>query len=196
MAGRHLGRQFFSRYTPEVARDLLGCVLVRVTPEGKRLTGRIVEVEAYRGADDPASHSFRGITKRNALMFGDPGFAYVFFSYGFHWCLNFTTEERGTPGAVLIRALEPLKGIREMERLRGSTRIRNLTSGPGKLTKALGIDRRMNGEDVVTSKRLYVLRGGAVDSIVSSRRIGISRGLKQQWRFFFEGNRFVSRENA
>jgi len=195
IAGRRLGRPFFSRYTPDVARDLLGCVLVREI-DGKALTGRIVEVEAYRGSDDPASHSYRGMTKRNALMFGDPGHAYVYFSYGNHWCLNLTTEGRGSPGAVLLRALEPIEGIREMEKRRGTTEARNLTSGPGKLTKALGIDGSMNGEDVVTSRRLYVLEGEVPTDVATSSRIGIRVGLQHRWRYFLKGHPNVSRRNA
>jgi len=194
-AGGRLGRSFFSRYTPDVARDLVGCVLVREIG-GRALTGRIVEVEAYRGSDDPASHSYRGMTKRNVLMFGDPGHVYVYFSYGNHWCLNITTEGKGKPGAVLLRALEPLEGIREMEKRRGTTEAKNLTSGPGKLTKALGIDGTMNGEDVVTSKRLYVLEGEAPADVAASSRIGISVGVKQQWRYFVKGNPNVSRRKA
>jgi DNA-3-methyladenine glycosylase len=170
-------------------------VLVREI-EGRRLAGRVVEVEAYRGSDDPASHSYRGVTKRNALMFGDPGHAYVYFSYGFHWCLNLTTEGKGKPGAVLLRALEPLEGIEEMERRRGTTEVWNLTSGPGKLTKALGIDGGMNGEDVVTSSALYVLRGEPATDVAASSRIGIRVGLQHQWRYFVKGDPNVSGRKA
>jgi DNA-3-methyladenine glycosylase len=187
-----LGRPFFSRYTPDVARKLLGCLLVRRIGS-RTLSGRIVEVEAYRGSDDPASHSYRGVTKRNSVMFGEAGRVYIFFSYGFHWCLNFTTEKEGQPGAVLIRALEPVEGIEDMARNRGVSELGRLTDGPGKLTKALSIDRAFNGEDVVKSKRLYVLRGEEPVKIKASARIGISRGREQQWRYFIEGNPFVSK---
>jgi DNA-3-methyladenine glycosylase len=188
-------RAFFARYTPDVAKDLLGCLLVRKVG-GKTLSGRIVEVEAYRGSDDPASHSYRGATKRSSIMFREAGHVYVFFSYGNHWCLNFTTEEEGQPGAVLIRALEPIEGIEEMARNRGVSEVARLTNGPGKLTKALSIDGSFNGEDLVKSRRLYVLGREEPVRVGASARIGISRGLEQQWRYFVEGNPFVSKGNA
>jgi DNA-3-methyladenine glycosylase len=188
-----LDREFFARFTLSVASDLLGCLIVRRTATGTVLSGRIVEVEAYRGSDDPASHSFRGKTKRNSLMFGEAGHAYLFFSYGFHWCLNFTTEGRGEPGAVLIRALEPVEGVEQMRANRGISQVEQLTNGPGKLTKALAIDGGFNGEDVVTSKRLYVVGRDAPVKVGTSTRVGISRGREQMWRFFVEGNRFVSK---
>ena len=190
-----LGREFFARYTPDVAKDLLGCLLVRKL-EGRGLSGRIVEVEAYRGADDPASHSFRGPTKRSAIMFGEAGHVYVFFSYGNHWCLNFTTEEEGKPGAVLVRALEPVEGVEQMRKNRGFTEVANLTNGPGKLTEAMVIGKEFNGEDVVESERLFVLGRDAPVRIKSSTRIGISKGKARRWRFFVDGNPFVSKRNA
>jgi len=162
----------------------------------KTLSGRIVEVEAYRGSDDPASHSYRGATKRSSIMFGEAGHVYVFFSYGSHWCLNFTTEKETQPGAVLVRALEPVEGIAQMKRNRGVTELAKLTNGPGKLTKALAIDGKFNGEDVVTSKRLYVLGREEPVRVGASARIGISRGREHQWRFFVQGNQFVSKRNA
>jgi DNA-3-methyladenine glycosylase len=190
---QRLGREFFARFTPTVANDLLGCLIVRRTPGGRMLSGKIVEVEAYRGSDDPASHSFRGMTKRNSLMFGEAGYVYVFFSYGFHWCLNFTTERRGEPGAVLIRALEPVEGVQEMKANRGVWEVERLTNGPGKLTQALAIDGSLNGEDVVTSDGLFVLGRDSPVKVGTSTRIGISRGRELRWRFFIEGNRFVSK---
>jgi DNA-3-methyladenine glycosylase len=190
-----LDRTFFSRYTPEVARELLGCVLVRRI--GRRtLSGKIVEVEAYRGSDDPASHSYRGATKRSSIMFGEAGHVYVFFSYGNHWCLNFTTEAEGQPGAVLIRALEPVEGVGSMKKSRGVSEVGSLTNGPGKLTKALSIDSGFNGEDAVTSRRLFVLSGGEPVVVKSSARIGISKGREHKWRYFVAGNPYVSERNA
>jgi DNA-3-methyladenine glycosylase len=186
-----LDRPFFSRYTPDVARDILGCVLVREI-DGLVLRARIVEVEAYRGADDPASHSYRGMTKRTSVMFGEPGHAYVYFTYGNHHCLNLTTEAEGEPGAVLIRAVEPLEGIEEMRKRRGVEELTNLTSGPGKLTKAMGIDLRLNGEDVVKSKELFLLHGRGIGDVAVSTRIGISSGQEKLWRYYIEGNAFVS----
>jgi DNA-3-methyladenine glycosylase len=188
-----LDREFFARFTLSVASDLLGCLIVRRTATETVLSGKIVEVEAYRGSDDPASHSFRGKTKRNSLMFGEAGHAYLYFAYGFHWCLNITTEGRGEPGAVLIRALEPVEGVEQMKANRGISQVEQLTNGPGKLTKALAIDGGFNGEDVVTSKRLYVVGRDAPVKVGTSTRVGISRGREQMWRFFVEGNRFVSK---
>jgi DNA-3-methyladenine glycosylase len=187
-----LRRAFFSRYTPDVARELLGCLLVRRVG-GATLSGRIVEVEAYRGSDDPASHSYRGATKRSAIMFGEAAHVYVFFAFGNHWCLNFTTEVEGEPGAVLIRALEPVEGVGRMAENRGVSELARLTSGPGNLTKALSIDGGFNGEDLVTSKRLYVLGKEKPVRVEASTRIGISKGREREWRYFVEGNTFVSK---
>lgn len=187
-----LGRVFFEGDTVEVARRLLGSVLVRVVA-GRRATGRIVEVEAYGGAEDPASHAYRGMTRRNGTMFGETGHAYVYFTMGMHWCLNVVTEEPGTAGAVLIRALQPLEGIDLMINLRGRRSAEELTDGPAKLTQALGIDGRMNGEDLTESKRLYLEGGSRVKDPGVSTRVGISRGTERDWRFFVKGNRFVSK---
>jgi DNA-3-methyladenine glycosylase len=186
-----LGRSFFSRYTPNVAKDLLGCILVRKL-DGRTMSSRIVEVEAYRGADDPASHAFRGVTNRTRVMFGEAGHAYVYFTYGSHHCLNVTTEVEGEPGAVLIRAAEPMRGVDEMRRRRRTEERTNLMSGPGKLTKAIGIDLAINGEDIVTSKILYLLAGANPFRVASSKRIGVGKGGDIKWRYYVEGNRFVS----
>lgn len=131
-----LTRDFYVRDTVRVARELLGTRLVRVKGRS-RMVGRIVEVEAYRGSDDPASHAFRGLTPRNEPMFGEPGHAYIYFTYGNHYCLNVTAKKSGTPGAVLIRALAPLRGLETMRQLRPAVSDIELTNGPGKLTKAL-----------------------------------------------------------
>ncbi len=190
-----LPRSFFEEYTPSVAKRLLGQLLVRrVGGGGGLLSGRVVEVEAYRGEDDPASHAFRGETPRNRVMFGEAGRAYVYFTYGFHHCLNVKTERKGVAGAILIRALEPLEGIELMMRNRGKKELTELANGPGKLTQALKIDGRLNGEDLVRSERLFLARGkNAVFEIRDSTRIGIRRGLEFRWRYFIGGNRFVSR---
>ena len=185
-------RPFFARYTPDVAQGLLGCLLVRRV--GRRtLSGKIVEVEAYRGSDDPASHSYRGPTKRNSVMFGEAGHVYVYFSYGNHWLLNFTTEVEGQPGGVLVRALEPANGVEEMRRNRGISEVVRLTNGPGKLTKALSIDGSFNGEDLVKSRRLYVLDRKELLPVRVSARIGISKGKERQWRYSVAGSPFVSK---
>ena len=188
-----LPRSFFEDYTPSVAKRLLGQLLVRRI--GRRfLSGMLVEVEAYRGRDDPASHAFRGETPRNRVMFGEAGKAYVYFTYGFHHCLCVKTERRGVAGAILIRALEPLEGIELMKKNRGREEVRELASGPGKLTQALKIDRRLNGEDLVRSERLFLARGkDAALEIRDSSRIGVDRGLEFRWRYFIGGNQFVSR---
>ena len=188
-----LPRSFFEDYTPSVARKLLGQLLVRRI--GRRLlSGRVVEVEAYRGRDDPASHAFRGETPRNRVMFGEVGKAYVYFTYGFHHCLCVKTERRGVAGAILVRALEPLEGIELMKKNRGKEELTELASGPGKLTQALKIDRRLNGEDLVLSERLFLARGkDTALEIKDSSRIGVDRGLEFRWRYFIGGNQFVSR---
>jgi DNA-3-methyladenine glycosylase len=188
-----LPRTFFARFTPVVAKELLGCVLVRDL-DGEMLSGKIVETEAYRGENDPASHAFRGRTARNAVMFGGSGRAYVYFTMGMHWCLNVTTERVGVPGAVLIRALQPLTGIETMRETRGVGEMEKLMNGPAKLTKALFIDGSFNGEDLVSSKRLYALSGsGDVIRIQRTSRIGVSSGLERKWRFLVSGNPYVSK---
>jgi DNA-3-methyladenine glycosylase len=189
---RRLDRAFFERYTPAVAKDLVGCTLVREL-DGVRLAGRIVEVEAYRGGGDPASHAYHGVTKRNALMFGKGGMVYVYFTYGFHHCLNLTTEREGRAGAVLLRAIEPLDGLDEMRRRRGVDELSQLTNGPGKLTKALGIDLSLNGTDAVTSRQVYLVSNDRRPRVAASPRVGISSGRERSWRFFVEGNPFVSK---
>jgi DNA-3-methyladenine glycosylase len=188
-----LAWSFFRGRTPDVAKRILGCRLVRVV-KGERLAGIVVEVEAYLGKEDPASHAYRGMTPRNRVMFGEAGHAYVYFTMGMHWCLNVTTERVGRAGAVLIRALEPTEGLETMMRNRGMKRAGGLTDGPAKLTQALGIDGRMNGEDLAKSRRLFLERGRVVREIGSGARVGISRGLELEWRFFDEESGFVSKK--
>ncbi|HLQ06350.1 MAG TPA: DNA-3-methyladenine glycosylase [Nitrososphaerales archaeon] len=187
-----LKRAFFERYTPAVARELLGCRLVRIL-DGKRLAGLIVETEAYRGRRDPASHAFRGRTKRNEVMFGPAGHAYVYFTMGAHFCLNVTTEPNLTPAAVLIRAIEPVDGIAVMKRNRGLEELHRIADGPGKLTRALKIDKNLNGEDLVRSSRLFIERGSVKVENGTSSRVGISAGRPFKWRFLVEGSEFVSK---
>jgi len=187
-----LRRSFFARYTPSVARDLLGCRLVMVD-RGRRLSGTIVETEAYRGSRDPASHAYRGMTNRNAVMFGEGGHAYVYFIMGKHYCLNVTTEFPATPGAVLLRAIEPTEGLRWMLRNRALGSPTHVTDGPGRLTEALGIDRRLNGEDMVNSRILFVETGPKPKRIGRSSRVGITMATERRWRYYIAGNRFVSR---
>ena len=186
------GREFFQKYTPLVARGLLGCRLVRVV-EDERLSGIIVETEAYRGRRDPASHAFRGKTPRNEVMFGPAACAYVYFTMGMHFCLNVTTEAEGTPGAVLVRAIEPTEGVQMMMENRGTEDLEKVASGPGNLTKALGIDMDLNGEDMVLSPRLFLEQGETIKEVEVSRRVGVSAGRAFRWRFYTRGSPFVSK---
>jgi DNA-3-methyladenine glycosylase len=191
-----VSRAFYARNTVRVAKDLLGKRLVRIRGR-RRMVGKIVEVEAYRGSDDPASHAFRGLTPRNAPMFGEPGHAYVYFTYGNHYCLNITTRESGMPGAVLIRAIEPIEGTSTMARLRPKVPTLALTNGPGKLTKALGIDKSLNEIDMTKRGPLYVTRAEVRDFEVGrSARIGIAAGKDRLWRFYVSGNPYVSRRQT
>ncbi len=193
-AAEPLGRDFYARDTVGVAKALLGKILVRELG-GRILAGRIVEVEAYRGGDDPASHAYRGPTDRNMVMFGEAGHAYVYFTYGNHYCLNVVTERVGVAGAVLIRALEPICGIDVMVERRKTRRLETLTSGPGRLTQALGITLAENGLDLTLGRGLYLVAwaGEGAFDIVASRRIGIRSGLDRLWRFYVKGSRFVSK---
>ena len=190
-------RRFYNRDTLIVAPELLGKLLVRRESSGL-LVGKIVETEAYRGVDDPASHSHRGKTPRNAVMFGAPGIAYVYFTYGNHYCLNAVTEDEGTPAAVLIRAVEPLEGVDLMMRNRGVEKLTEVGSGPGKLTKALQITREQNGCDLTDPasdlKICEPSEAGKVFETVRTTRIGIRLAQDKLWRFYVKGNPHVSRK--
>jgi DNA-3-methyladenine glycosylase len=177
-----------------VAPDLLGRVLVRRLRDGTRLAGRIVEAEAYEPGD-PASHGFRGPTPFNATMFGPPGRLYVYFTYGHHWMMNAITRPEGEPSAVLLRAIEPLEGVAAMRGHRGRTDLRDLCSGPGKLTQALAVDRTHDGEDLVRGNVVWVEAGDPVpaDRIAAGGRVGVSVGVEPAWRFVVAGDPFVSR---
>lgn len=194
-----LSRDFYNRDPRRVGRELLGKVLVRKVGR-KILEARIVEVEAYLGADDPAAHSFSGRTVRNAVLFGPPGHAYVYFIYGNHYCLNVSCLPDGTPGGILFRALEPLVGIEEMARARdftvdGGRDLRLLTTGPGRLAEAFGITRERDNEKDLTSKAsdLFIADDGyRVRKILATPRIGITKAAELPLRFVIAGNRFVS----
>jgi len=191
MMFKRLGRDFYERWAVDVAKDLLGKLLIRRI-DGRVLVGRIVEVEAYRGSDDPASHAYRGKTERNKIMFDRGGLAYIYLAYGIHRLLNVTAEPPGKPAAVLIRALEPIDGIEVMMRFRGTSDLRALTSGPGKLTEALKIGLELNGLDLTTSDELFIADDGFRGfEMGSSPRIGVKD--RKKWRFYIKGNRFVSR---
>jgi DNA-3-methyladenine glycosylase len=192
-----LPRSFYNRDPRLVGPDLLGKILVR--RQGRKvLTGRIVEVEAYLGADDPAAHSFTGKTARNAVLFGPPGYAYVYFIYGNHYCLNVSCLPDGTAGGILFRALEPLKGIEEMFKLRGIEKgsdLRRLTSGPGRMAAAFDITRqRDNGKDLTSPRSdLYIAdHGSPPPKVVITKRIGITKAADMPLRYIVAGNRFVS----
>lgn len=194
-----LPRDFYNRDPRRVSRELLGKVLVR--RDGKNLlTARIVEVEAYLGTGDPAAHSFAGLTGRNAVLFGPPGYAYVYFIYGNHYCLNVSCLPDGVPGGVLFRAVEPLEGIEAMARARGLTihhprDLRLLTSGPGRLAEAFGITReRDNGKDLTDAASDLVIMddGWPVPRVVTTPRIGITKAADRPLRYIVAGNMFVS----
>jgi len=188
-----LDRDFYNRNTELVAQDLLGNILVHRTKKGI-LRGRIVEAEAYFGKNDPASHaSTRGKTKRNSIMFGKPGMAYIYLNYGVHYLFNVVTEPEGIAGAVLVRALEPLEGLELMKSNRQSESEADLTNGPGKLTKAMGIDIAANGFDV-TDSQLYIIKGETNNlKVKKTTRIGISVAQDRLLRYYIENNPFVSR---
>ena len=189
-----LATNFYARDTETVARELLGKVLVREV-NGRAVRCRIVETEAYFGQNDPASHAARGRTKRNGVMFGAPGRAYVYFNYGMHNLLNVVTEVEGTAGAVLIRAVEPLQGADLMLLNRPVADVRQLTNGPGKLTQALAIDLRDNGRSLDTT--VLGISGGRGNGFAVARgsRIGISAGQELDLRFYISGNPYVSRRS-
>ena len=200
-----LPRSFYLRPTLQVARDLLGKHIVRKVGS-KLLIGKIVEVEAYCKGD-PASHAFRGITKRNEVMFWEGGHLYVYFTYGMHFCANVVTGNEGTGEAVLIRAVEPLAGIEVMKINRyGSNKslnlqslnrklLINLSNGPAKFCQAFGIARKENGADLIDGE-ISITNGEAVPSklVKRSSRIGIQQGLEKKWRFSIAGNIWVSRK--
>lgn len=182
-----LPASFYLRPTLEVARALLGCLLVR-TLAGERVSGRIVEVEAYIGDDDLASHAARGRTPRNWPMFAAGGLSYVYFIYGMYYCLNVATEAEGFPAAILLRGLEPVEGIEPMRRNRGGQPDRSLVDGPGKLCQALQIDRALNGHDLTAGRELWIEPGQPVpaERIRATPRVNVGgddRARALPWRF-------------
>ena len=186
-------REFYARGAAAVARALRG--RVRVAGRGRAaIAGRIVEVEAYRGAVDPASHAYRGLTPRNRVMFGPPGHAYVYFTYGMHHCVNVVAAREGVAEAVLIRALEPLAGLARMRARRGEVADVRLARGPGCVAQALGLTRADDGADLVRG-RLWIADqpaelGGYL--VVAGPRIGIRVGTERHWRFWLAGHPAVS----
>jgi DNA-3-methyladenine glycosylase len=200
-----LKAEFFNRDPRRVARALLGKLLVRKTPRGI-VAGRIVETEAYLGKDDAAAHAASGRTARNAVLFGPPGHAYVYFIYGNHYCLNVSCLPDGDPGCVLLRALEPVSGIEQMAEARGIelakvidlrkiSSLKNISSGPGRMAEALEITReRDNGKSLVSARSdLRVADDGCrVRRVAVTPRIGIVKSAEQPLRYFIAGNAFVS----
>lgn len=197
-----LPRSFFDRDPRTVARELLGKLLVRRA--GRTiLAGRIVEAEAYLGLTDPGSHAYSGPTARNAVLFGPPGHAYVYFIYGNHYCTNVSCQRKGTPGCVLLRALEPVRGLREMAAHRGialpaaptARQLAQLTSGPGRLSQALDITRpRDNGVDLCSPRSSLFLAAdlSPAPAVISSPRVNVTRAPRDPWRFSVQGCLFVS----
>lgn len=198
-----LEREFYNRDTLIVAKELLGKVIVREIND-QRISAKIVETEAYMGVDDKAAHSYGGKrTKRVEVMYGKPGFSYVYFIYGMHYLFNIVTREEGIPQAVLIRAGEPIKGLDIIAQNRfempyeqlSKSQLMNLTNGPGKLSKALSINKDLNGEDLCGNK-FYVIEGEKeAVSIVSAKRVGIDYAEEAKdypWRFYIKENTYVS----
>lgn len=185
------GRTFYQGTALDVAPRLLGKVLCH-RRRGALTAGRIVEVEAYMGADDPASHAFPGPTPRNRVMFGPPGHAYVYFTYGNHWCMNVVTDREGIGSGVLLRALEPLQGLPLMRRRRGGAPIPLLASGPGRLAEAMGIGRSCYGLDLAREP-LWIEDDGATPAWIATPRIGIRLAAERPWRFVVADSPYLSR---
>jgi DNA-3-methyladenine glycosylase len=195
---KKLPRSFYLRSTLTVARDLLGKYLIRKI-RGHFLIGKIVEVEAYLGEKDPASHAYRGKTMRNDVMFWKGGHLYVYFTYGMHFCANIVTEYEGKGRAVLIRAVEPIEGIDVMTKNRGlvsnDENFPNLSNGPAKFCQALDIKREQNGTDLL-GKEIYITQGENISGskIITATRIGINNGKEKKWRFYIKSNLYVSKK--
>jgi DNA-3-methyladenine glycosylase len=194
--GRRLGRADLPADTIALSRALIGVLLVRVY-DGEPLVGRILETEAYMPSD-PASHAFRGRTRRNGAMFGEPLHAYVYFIYGANWCLNVTAEGTGVGAAALIRACEPVAGIATMRALRGRAHLndRELLRGPGNLCRAMAIGPAFDGADLATDSALWLADDGAAVEVGTSVRIGLTRATEAPLRFYARGNPSVSGPRA
>jgi DNA-3-methyladenine glycosylase len=179
-----LTNDFFHQSPLKVAKNLLGFYLIHESPQGIT-AGRIIETEAYGGKNDPASHAYKGMTPRNYLMFGEGGFAYVYFIYGMHECFNVTCDKEGRAAAILIRALEPIQGIELMKKRRQQNELSALCSGPAKLCQAMGINRSHNALNL-RAKPLYLTEGTIKkeEKIYRSPRIGISKAQEKLWRFY------------
>lgn len=192
---KRVNHSFFKGSTEDVAKKLLGKILVR-NYNGKILSGKIVETEAYLDENDLASHSAVGLTERNKVMFGEAGLAYVYFTYGMHYCFNVVTGEEGKGSAVLIRALEPLEGIELMKKFRQKNDLHILTNGPAKLCQALKIDKKLNGIDLKKSSEIFIAELEIEENfeIVVTTRIGIEKSKDLPLRFYIKENKFVSKK--
>ncbi|MEP0859968.1 MAG: DNA-3-methyladenine glycosylase [Ignavibacterium sp.] len=198
-SSKKLSREFYTRPVLKVAKELLGKILVK-KERGKVLAGKIVEVEAYDGKFDEASHSYKGKTKRNEVMFREGGYFYVYFTYGVHHCCNVVTGKEGHGAAVLIRAVEPLTGIETMAMRRFGIRkinekqFYNLCNGPGKICEAFAFDRTHSGLDL-TGNKVFIIDAPLLkkSEIGISKRIGISKSVELPWRFFIKASKFLSR---
>ena len=178
-----LPKKFYQRDTVVVAKELLGKKLTRKIGNYK-ISGTIIETEAYKHKDDPASHAFRNITDRNKVMFGEVGIAYVYFTYGMHYCFNVVAKKMKVPaGAVLIRGIIPEKGIKKMQENRNIKNLKNLTNGPAKLTQALEITKQHYGIDVTKKLEIYIEDGLKIKKIKKSTRVGIKNGKEMLWNF-------------
>lgn len=189
-----LPRSFYAQNPEWVAKNLLGKILINEIPEGI-VIGKVVETEAYYGEEDPASHAYHGKTERSKIMWERPGIAYVYFTYGMHYLFNVVADQEGRAGAVLIRAVEPLKGIKLMKKRRKVEKIKELTNGPAKLTQAFAITGKNNGADL-TCGPLTIIKEEREEKfkIVSTGRIGIKNGKKAKLRFYLENSEFVSKK--
>lgn len=188
-----MANDFYAKGVVQLAKDLLGCELVHKSDQGTT-GGIIVETEAYHQSDE-ASHSYRGRTNRTKVMFGPPGYVYVYFTYGRHWCFNITAETSGVGAAVLIRALEPTIGIDLMKMRRGKDSLYELCSGPSKLVQAMGITKSDYGKPIFSGKfQLHLKEESANLDIRSGPRIGVSKAKDRPWRFWLKDNRFISRK--
>jgi len=181
-----LPRSFYAKDTVKVAKELLGKTLIRKIGN-KTISGIITETEAYRYKDDPASHAYIGLTERNKIMFGKVGRAYVYFTYGMHYCFNVVARsDNYAAGAVLIRSLKPKEGINTMIKNRNTQVISNLTNGPAKLTQAMKITKKQCGEDLAKILNLYITSGTSRRKIIVNRRVGIKNGREKLWNFKIE----------
>ena len=192
-------KEFYFKSAEKVAKELLGKYIIREY-ENKKIICKIVETEAYIGPEDKACHAYNNrCTERTKIMFSEGGKAYVYFIYGMYYCFNVVTARIGKPEAVLIRAVEPISGLELIKENRNikSNKIEVLTNGPGKLCRALNIDKSLNGENLLTSSKLYIIEGEEVRDIVTTTRINIDYAeeyREKNWRFYINGNKFVSKK--